>query len=259
MWIKRYFTHLLSLFFPDRCLFCDEVIKHRGDGLCICDDCRKKQTFLEQVHTCAFCGCPLSSDDRLCNTCQTHTHFFDRAVSCMTYENEIRTAILKFKFYHRIDLYRPMAAFMYRRVLPLHKESPFDLVVCAPQTKTSHVERGYNQAHLLAKQLAKDLMLPYIKEAFLKIKETPKQSTLSYRERMKNVEHAFKLNTPIPSLRGKRIILVDDVLTTGATADSLSKHLKRAGAKYVLILTMTTTEKDRLKKLTAEDIAEITF
>lgn len=257
--MKQLLMRLLALFFPDRCLFCDEVMHYRENGLCICEDCMKTQVFLENMHTCALCDCPIPPEDHLCNTCQTHTHFFDRAVSCMSYKDEIRSAILKFKFYHRIDLYRPMAAFMCRRVAPLHNESPFDFMVCAPQSKQSYRERGYNQAALLAEQIAKDVKLPYIKDAFLKIKETPKQSTLSYRERMKNVEHAFKLNTSLPSLRGKRIVLVDDVLTTGATADALSNLLKRAGAKYVLVLTMAATEKDRLETFTAEDIAEITF
>ncbi len=257
--MKRLLSRLPALFFPDRCLFCDEVIPYAEDGLCICSDCMSTQIFLANVHTCTLCGCPLPPEEHLCDTCQTHIHFFDRALSCMTYEKEIRSAILQFKFYHRIDLYRPMAALMVKRVLPFHQESPYDVVVCAPQSKKSYLERGYNQADLLAKRIAKDIKLPYIKNAFLKIKETPKQSTLSYKERMKNVEHAFKLNDTTPSLCNKRIILVDDVLTTGATADSLSKLLKRAGAAYVLVLTVAATEKDRLETFTPEDIAEITF
>lgn len=257
--MKRILSRLAALFFPDRCLLCDEVMAYTADGLSICDDCVNKQVFLENVHTCALCGCPLSPKDHLCDTCQTHVHSFDRAISCMTYENEIRSAIIKFKFFHRIDLYRPMAALMIKRLLPFHQESPYDLIVCAPQTKKSRLERGYNQAELLAKQIAKEIHRPYVKDAFLKIKETPKQSTLSYQNRIKNVEHAFKLNNTTPSLRNKRIILVDDVITTGATADSLAKLLKRAGASYVLVLTMAATEKDRLSKFTQEDIAEITF
>ncbi len=259
MFYEHLANHVLSFFFPDRCILCGKVMSNVENELYICYDCAQNIIFSDERHTCAICGCPLYENERLCSTCQTHPHTFDCAISCLTYDGSVKDAIIKYKFYHKRAYCRPFSAMMHRRVLPLHRENPFDLVLCAPLSKASYRMRGYNQAALLAGRIADKLELPFIEKAFLKIKETPKQSTLHYQERLQNLSNAFRLNIPNSKVKGKRILLIDDVITTGATADSLSKHLKRAGAHYVLILTIAATEKNRLATLTEEDIAEITF
>ncbi len=238
---------------------CGKVISNAKNELCICYNCARNIVFSDEQHTCAICGCPLYDNERLCSTCQTHPHKFDKAISCLTYDGSVKNAIINYKFYHKRAYCRPFSAMMHRRILPLHKKEPFHLVLCAPLSKLSYQERGYNQAALLAERIADKLELSFIEEAFLKTKETPKQSTLHYKERLQNLSSAFRLNIPCRVVKGKRILLIDDVITTGATADSLAKHLKRAGASYVLVLTVAATEKNRILKLTEKDILDITF
>ncbi len=130
---------------------------------------------------------------------------------------------------------------MSRRLLPLHQKEPFDCVLCVPMTKAGLRERGYHQTALLAERIAKTLTVPFFKKALIKVKETPKQSTLGYADRLQNVAHAFQLSASKENFANKNILLVDDVLTTGATADAISKLLQKAGAKRVTVAVIAST------------------
>ncbi len=260
MHAKAWLPKALSLIFPDQCICCGSVLGYCKSQLCICPDCAKKITFSDEVNTCRLCGRQMPGEEMpLCPTCQSHRHNFNRAVSCASYKDDIREAVLRFKFGNCTDYARTFAAMMVRRIRPLCKTYAFDLVVCAPLSKISMLERGYNQAALLAKPVAKALELPYCEKAFVKTKETPKQSTLNYSQRMKNVKDVFALATDTSCFAGKTVLLIDDVLTTGATADALAKLLKKAGAKFVVVATLACTEKDKSNELTNEDWKEITF
>ncbi len=256
---KLILDRILSFFFPDACIFCGRILGHVKNGICICSHCAKQQVFLDEGHTCRLCGAPLPHTERLCQTCQTHRHAFDRAISCMSYEKDARTAILRFKFGNRPDLCRSFACMLSRRVRPLHGATPFDVILYPPLSKSAYRERGYNQSELLAKRLAKELGLPLMQDAFRKVKETPKQSTLNYGRRIANVLHAFALEKPSDAFRGKRILLIDDVLTTGATADALAKLLKRAGAAYVLVATIASTKQEPKEPVSKDEVDAITF
>jgi ComF family protein len=107
-------------------------------------------------------------------------------------------------------------------------------------TKKAEKERGYNQSEILAQALAKRLALPYIKGATIKVRGTPPQKTLTRREREKNLAGCFKADKKL--VNGKTLILVDDVLTTGATANAVCDALKKAGAKAVYFATVASVE-----------------
>ena len=126
-------------------------------------------------------------------------------------------------------------------------------------TKKSYNERGYNQSELLSKALSGQTEIPCCGDAFLKIKETPKQSTLNYLDRKKNVDKAFALNRPRETFRKKNILLVDDVFTTGATAEALSKLLKTAGAASVTVLTLASPMQREEYRFDPQDELDIMF
>lgn len=259
MWINSCLNRLLTLIFPDRCVFCDKVLGYVKNQLCICPDCAGQLVFLDEEHTCPLCGCRISAEEKICSTCQTHPHFFDKAVSCLNYEALPRSAVLRFKFGGRQDYYRTFSALLLHRLRPFLKNGAFDAVVCPPLSERDLHIRGYNQSALLAQKVSAELKLPFMETAFRKIRETPKQSSLHYGERILNVENAFRLSVPWRMIRGKRFLLIDDVITTGATANSLAKILKRAGAAYVLAVTVAAAEPRRRERITAEDIKKITF
>lgn len=259
MYARALLDRAATLIFPDRCIFCGQALGYCESQICICHDCADKLTFSDEVPTCRLCGRHLSENERLCDTCQTHRHYFNRAVSCLMYERDVRRVILQYKFGGRPDLCRTFAAIMIRRIRPLCRAYRFDLVVCAPLSKKAKQERGYNQSALLAKRIAADLQIPFMEDAFCKIKETPKQSTLHYADRMRNVTHAFALTKPQTVFSGKSILLVDDVLTTGATADALSKLLKQAGTRRVVVAALATTDPDRTAETADTEWKDIEF
>ncbi len=127
-------------------------------------------------------------------------------------------------------------------------------------TKQSLNERGYHQTALLATYVADGLGIPFLAEAFRKTKETAKQSTLlGYVARFKNVEKAFALSVPAKTFKGKNVLLIDDVLTTGATADALSKLLVSAGASRIIVATVAGTQKEQASPVTEEDELMVTY
>lgn len=144
-------------------------------------------------------------------------------------------------------------------MLPFHKAEPFDVVVCAPMAKNDLLQRGYHQTELIAGRVAKLLALPFWPDAFDKVKETRKQSSLDYYERFKNVKDAFALTLPKSRFKGKHILLIDDVLTTGATADALSRLLRAADVAQITVATVAATHKEGSLPITEEDEQLVTY
>lgn len=253
-------NRILALFFPDRCFICNRIISFCPDEICLCESCRKRLIFLDKIKTCRLCGRPVYGSSSLCETCQAHRHIFDRAVSCLLYAGAARKAVLRYKFRGRRDLCRHFSALMLRIFYHYFKPEDFDCIVCVPLSKLGYKKRGYNQSALLAKRLSAKTGIPFYPHAFCKIKETAAQSSLQhYAERIENVRHAYKLSRDALKLRHKRVLLIDDVLTTGATADALSKLLKHAGAEKVIVLTLASPERNRLEKLSQPDLDEDEF
>ncbi len=235
------FDFLASILFPDRCMLCDEVMQHNNEGFYVCNNCIEALDALKPKHTCKICGRLVAEHEDFCNICLTHPHHFDRALSCFVYAKEISEIIIKYKFNQHWDYHRSLSVYLEHLLRPLHRENPFDCIVFPPMTKKSLAKRGLNQSELLAKTIAKHLEIPCLHKALKKVKETPQQSTLGYAERMTNLKGAFALTLPRETFMGKRILLIDDVFTTGATADALSKLLKSAKAKEVIVATVAAT------------------
>lgn len=264
MFAKEILERCISLLYPDSCLLCGRIIGYSESHFCLCADCAEHIAFLDERKTCRICGVPLSEpdygqNDTLCITCQTHIHDFDRAVACFSYDGDLRKAILRYKFSDHRELCRPFAALMLNRIKPFLLNQAFDAVLCAPLSLKRYRQRGYNQSSLLAKRIAKGLDLPFWEDAFIKPIETPQQSSLHYAERLRNVKNAYALALPRKTFEGKRFILIDDILTTGATADALAGLLKHAGAAYVLVETIAVTELTHADALQEADLASLVF
>jgi len=252
-------NRMLSFIFPDRCFVCDAVLSFCKDGVCLCEKCRKRLTFLNDNNTCRICGRPVDEGQIHCETCQTHRHEFDKAFSALQYTGAVREAVLRYKFGGRRDYSRSFAGLMYRRMQSHVREGEIDAVVCVPLSAERYRERGYNQSALLAGILARYFRAPFLRNAFKKVRETAKQSTLHYLERKENVHRAYSLILPASAVRKKHILLVDDVITTSATADELARLLKRAGASKVTVVTIASPERNRLEKLPQPDLDEDEF
>jgi len=164
---------------------------------------------------------------------------FDKAFSVFYYRDSLREAIHLFKYAGRVLMAASLAHFLYEYATPWLKTYQPDFIIPVPSRSTNLRRRGFNPPHYLAKHLQKKWGLPLFPDALICIKDIPSQAGLKRVERIRNVKGAFKGHPG--RVKDRSILLVDDVFTTGATADECAKSLKKAGAKVVLVLTLART------------------
>lgn len=218
---------------PDdcNCIICDREIP-RGQRLVLCDECREKLSF-NDGHICIRCGKPIENEALYCNECQNNEMNFDFARSSMIYEKEVVKLITSLKFHNKKWLAKMLAPFMVDTYKSNSYES--DVVVPIPISAKRMAERHYNQSEELARYIAKELDLPLVTTAIEKYKDNKPQTGVSSRDRRENVKGVYR---PIDrkSVKGKRVLLVDDILTTGSTASEVARVLKYCGATEVAVL-----------------------
>ena len=215
-----------------RCLNCGREV---FDGLGFCPECKKEVNF-NNVKTCKRCGVGLDGAEDYCGYCAFEKVYFDRAFSVLEYDGAVRAAILRFKFDGCGNFARIFAKYLAFAVQ--HQGVEFDVVTYAPMTNKAKRKRGYNQAQLLANYFC-DILGCEEKSAnaIEKIKETEPQEKLGKEERKSNLVGAYRC---VADVKGKRVLVIDDIKTTGATLNECAKVLKRAGAVNVVGLTVAS-------------------
>lgn len=211
---------LLKLLFPPKCMLCGKVL---GDEEEICSACREKV---------------------LLNTAPPRVEkgaFFDKAAAGLWYEGDVRQALHGLKYREKQSYARPLARVMaYAVTCKLQEE--IDLVTFVPTNAATLRERGYNQAELLARELAGMLDKPCL-PTLEKTRETRPMHGLRPEERRANVLGAYRLCCPAESVKDKRILVADDILTTGSTLSESARMLKTAGAQRVLCVCAAAARK----------------
>lgn len=234
----------LDFVFPAECSYCHEFLGDRRAAI-FCEVCWDSIPLLPQPG-CAQCGKPFLAPASIrplsrfrCGACRKHVPSFDRAITPAHYEGVMKDAIHQFKFAQKTSLAKPLAQLMIRHLpADIHPEQ-FQAVLPVPLYKTRQRQRGYNQSALLAAQLARQYHIPLMRTNLIRIRSTHAQALLKGRKaRQENVKNAFSVRIP-EQVRGKRVIVVDDVMTTGATLNECAKVLKRAGASYVCVMTLS--------------------
>lgn len=214
----------------------------------VCGYCLPKLKF-NNGNVCRRCGAALGDvDNRFCAACERFDGvFFDGAASAFVYTGEVSRLLLKMKYGGAKYLSEFFARQMANKFLTLSVE--FDVAVPVPMTKSAKKKRGYNQAELLTADFCDIIGADFRFDLIEKARETPQQETLGFKARRENLQGAFKAKRD-DAVCGKRILLIDDVKTTGATINMCAKALKRAGAAYVFGLTaassrdISATERD---------------
>lgn len=232
--IKWISTAFLNALLPPQCLMCGAVVDSAG-GLCAA--CFSRFTFAAAPQ-CEACGLPFETpviDASLCAACIRQRPAFDRARSVFIYDAESRGLILKLKHGDRTDIAVHLARWMQRSGATLIAEC--DLIVPVPMPRWRLLMRTYNQAALLANALHRLTGKAAAVDALVRIKATPSQGGLDRSARQRNVARAFAVKAPV-KIAGKRVLLIDDVLTTGATAEACAKTLRTAGATAVDLLVL---------------------
>lgn len=229
--IKKCWNAILEFFFPSNltCMFCGRDVS--SPKICYCQNCAESLPF-NLGKRCKICDDVVCGDSEVCDSCKSHHKSFDKAVSPFSYEGSVKALVLKLKNDNAKYLAPQMAALMAER---LYAENfDFDLIVPTPLSQKSFNKRSFNQAELLAKELGKIFNLPVDTASFVKEKETKHQKELGFSDRQKNLQNAFKIKDKVKLLH-KKILLVDDVMTTGATANECAKTLKKVADKVFVV------------------------
>ena len=226
--LYRQFWLTLDWIFPPRCVGCGRI------GVRFCDDCLAAAPRL-QAPVCTRCGEPLAAGENgLCRRCLQHPPAFTAARSWALIEGSARKAVHRLKYHRDLALADVLAA----QLLPVVQAQGWeiDAVVAIPLGRQRLRERGYNQAALVAFPLALGLGVPFLRGALARTRETRSQVGLGMAARRQNVAGAFAAVGR--QVQGKTILLVDDVMTTGATLDAAAQALLAGGATRVYAATV---------------------
>lgn len=240
--ITRMIRRLVNLVLPVECFACQRVLTDDPVPF-FCRACWDDVKALADP-LCPRCGHPFASTATLtyaprhvCAACRLRPPAYTRAWALYAYEPPLQDAIRLFKYHAKVSLAGHLGAMMEARAETL---PPIDLIMPVPLHNTRLRERGFNQALLLADRLNRRLRVPLSYDNLIRLRQTQSQTELSRKARLNNLRKAFALVRP-ERVIGRRILLVDDVLTTGTTVNECAKILRKAGSAEVYALALART------------------
>jgi ComF family protein len=177
------------------------------------------------------------SPEHRCGDCYFDTYAFTMARSHGVYRGALKEVIHLFKFEKRKNLVTRLSRLLHETFIEHFNDLNIEWIVPVPLHKKRYQERGFNQCEMLARGLGKRSRIAVSANNLIKVKHTQPQTGLTDKQRSKNVKNAFRVRKP-KQLAGRRVLLVDDVFTTGATLNECTRALKRAGAREVYVLTL---------------------
>ena len=249
--IKEFFEKICLEIFVDKynCIVCDKELREQSRyGLC--PECLKEMTFVKD-RMCKKCGRLQINEADYCLTCQNHLRHFDFARSCVVYDDKAKEIVRGLKFGHKKYFAKYVSNFLIDRFEECFADFDIDYIIPIPLMKNRQEERGYNQAEEISRKLAERYGLDIKTDIVEKIKQNNEQAKLSGKEREENVKDVYKV-VKLDDVVDKRILVVDDVLTTGSTASEVARILIKAKAKNVYALTFASTR----YKITGESLED---
>lgn len=224
----------LGILYPRRCPICHEIVRERG--ALICASCKKEVRPIGEP-ACKKCGKPIGSPaQEYCRDCSKGGHVYTRGLAVLHYTGKIKKSIYQMKFHNKreyIDFYGPyMAEVLGERIRRWDAQA----LVPVPLHGSKRRKRGFNQAELLAEKVGEELGIPVRTDLVERIRATKPQKELSRRERQNNLKGAFKISQYDVKL--KKIILVDDIYTTGSTIDEIAGKLLEQGISEVYFISL---------------------
>lgn len=228
----------LGLIFPSRCLICESPL-HPMRECPLCPE-HFRQIRVVEPPVCSRCGRKMfgeSVEALVCAECRSRRTFHDSGYSACAFADPLRDLIHLFKYRKK----RYLSSFLGRLLVDSIRERPemagYDAIIPVPLHWRRRWTRGFNQALDLARPLSKRLGIPIIKGNLRRVRYTKPQVRLLSKERESNIKNAFRLRDPA-KVAGKRLLLLDDVITSGATLNECARVLKGAGASWVAIVTL---------------------
>ncbi len=235
---------MLKLVYPERCVSCDELVEGMFG---LCGKCWGKTPFINGT-ICDTCGAPLLGEEETnvrlkCDDCMENVRPWSRGRAVILYKDNARRLVLSLKHGDRLDLVRPAGNWLAQSAAPILSRDM--LVVPVPAHWTRLLTRRYNQAAMLAQAMAKTERLQYVPDALVRPRKTKTHDGMTKAARFENMEGAI---IPHPKrgalLAGRKVLLVDDVMTSGATFSAAAMACREAGACDVLTLALARVVKD---------------
>ena len=228
---------LLDFVYPRPCAVCGAGVIERGRHLCW--ECWRDVGLIE-FPFCSWCGDPVAGQvdsSFLCAWCRRRPPSFDRARSAALYNGPVQHCVKAFKYGKDIYLARELGALLTSCARVHYASEIVDAVTYVPLHRRRRRERTFNQAHVLARFVARDLGVELADAGLYRTRHTDAQALLNAKARRRNVEGAFAVK-PNGWVRGRSLLLIDDIMTTGATVDAVARALKDAGAHRVWVATV---------------------
>lgn len=238
----------LNLLFPEKniCFVCEEYGSDIEENLCsVCGE----TLISTNPISCSICGRKLeesyldSGHIVKCSECIRHPHYFTKNVAPLSYEGDIKQLIYNFKYNNRSYMYKLFGQLMVKSIVANDLEN-VDLVVPVPLYMDREKNRGYNQAALLAKYISKQLKIELDTKNLKRITSTKAQNQLNRNQRVKNITGVFDLKEKNAFMQ-KKVLIIDDIYTTGSTIDGCSKLMLENGVKEVFSATIAITPNNK--------------
>lgn len=237
-WVRDIRDGLLDLIYPSDiyCISCNKPIEP-GMPYSLCGDCIRLIPWANE-YTCNCCGKLLTAwyGSETCTDCRRLAHSFVRGYTCAQYDGTIRELLLQFKYHEKGFLFLKLGEIMADRMALTDVNE--DLIFPVPMYRRKEKKRGYNQAALLAAEVARYRGVTHRKDILLRREDTAPMHALTAIERRENMKQVFFIPPRKAALiKGKTVLLVDDIFTTGSTADACADTLLSGGADQVFVLT----------------------
>ncbi len=234
--MKTFLNGLLDAIFPSGCRYCGKKLGLNRE-VCFCETCWKSIRIIKEP-ACVYCGKQLfNENEHFCGDCTVRRLSFTDNRSAGIYEGVLKEALHEFKYKGKRSLVSPLGKIMTAYISKTGGVEDIDFIVPVPVFEKKKADREYNQAELLADYIGRSFKLPVLKDVLLRVDDTPPQYKFGVEERFKNVNGVFAVNNS-SKIKWACILLVDDLLTTGATADECSKMLLGSGASQIRVFTL---------------------
>ena len=241
-WWRHAISAGLDLLFPAKCVACHDDLGDERRASSICSDCEERLDFIDWP-VCPRCAAPVPSTDGIdlaCNHCRGDKLRFERTIALGSYEGLLRQLVMRTKADRQGVVTQALAKLAWQRLSDQLLELQIDVVTAVPMHRWRRWQRGVNGPLQIAQRLAERLQVPCAGQMLQLVRNVPPQVGLSRPARFRNVAGEMSVGAPY-HLAAARVLIVDDILTTGATCSEAARVLRRAGAADVTVLVLART------------------
>ncbi len=238
--IKKIIAPIIGLLYPKRCVACDKVLLKIEKEVGFCRACQGKIRLVGNV-TCMKCGAPISDDRKeFCDTCGKNSHIFTQNKAVYRYIGEMKNAMYRFKYSNKRCYGKVFATHAAKCYGPWMRKNGIEAIIPVPMYKRKERLRGYNQAEVFGRALSEVTGIPLESEIVRRETDTTAMKQLNSLKRKKNLLNAFSLQKNVVQFR--KVLIVDDIYTTGTTMDEVAKVLKAGGIEEVFSMSICIGE-----------------